>query len=137
MKKLGIDSKGTTWSGMTYYSKYIDELCIKIIKHLNWIGPFELEFIKDINSGKFFLFEINPRLPSWIYLSKIAGCNIPLLIVDLIMENKINVNINFKDEVIFSRYSEEVFYSREEFDDFKKSGRKLIPIFGIRGKKNE
>ena len=137
MKKLGIDSKGTTWSGMTYYSEEIDELCNKIIKHLRWVGPFELEFIKDINSGKLFLFEINPRLPSWIYLSEIAGCNIPAIIVDLIMENKIMVNSDFKGGIIFSRYSEEIFYTKEEFDNFKKSGKKLIPIFGIGGKKNE
>ena len=137
MKKLGIDSKGTTWSGMTYYSKEIDELCNKIIKHLRWVGPFELEFIKDINSGNFFLFEINPRLPSWIYLSEIAGCNIPSLIVNLIMENGIRVNSGFNDGIIFSRYSEEVFYTREELDNFKKSGKRLSPVFGIGGKKNE
>lgn len=136
MKKLGIDSNGTTWSGMTYHSKELNELCNRIIRHLKWIGPFELEFIKDIKTGKFFLFEINPRLPSWIYLSKIAGCNIPTLIIDLIMGNKLMVNSDFKDEIIFSRYSEEIFYTKDEFDNFKKSGKKLIPIFGIGGKKN-
>ena len=137
MKKLGIDSKGTTWSGMTIYSEEVDNLCDKIIKHLRWIGPFELEFIKDINSGKFFLFEINPRLPSWIYLSKIAGCNIPSLIVDLINGKVIKEKLDFNKEIIFSRYSEEIFYTKKEFDDFKKSGKRLFPVFGIGGKKND
>lgn len=136
MKKLGIDSKGTTWSGMTLHSEEVDNICNKIIKHLSWIGPFELEFIKDIKSGELFLFEINPRIPSWIYLSKVAGCNIPLLIVDLLLENEIKGNLDFKDEIIFSRYSEEVFYTKDEFDNFKESGKKLVPIFGIGGKKN-
>ncbi len=137
MKKLGIDSKGTTWSGMTIHSEEIDRLCDKVIKHLNWIGPFELEFIKDIKSGEHFLFEINPRIPSWIYLSKMAGCNVPKLIVDLLSQKEIKKNLDFKDGIIFSRYSEEVFYTKDEFNDFKKSGKRLIPVFGIGGNKNE
>jgi len=137
MKKLGIDSKGTTWCGTTYHSKEIEELYNKIIEHLKWIGPFELEFIKDINSGEYFLFEINPRLPSWIYLSSVVKCNIPSFIIDLIQEKK-DINCSdFKKDIIFSRYSEEVFYTKEEFDKFRESGKKLKPIFGIGGKKND
>lgn len=137
MKKLAVDSKGTTWCGMSSYSKDVDELCTRIIRHLNWVGPFELEFIRDVKSEKLFLFEINPRLPSWIYLSKIVGCNIPLMIIDLITGKKITNAADFKKEIIFSRYSEEVFYSKDEFDNFKKSGKRVKPLFGIGGKKND
>jgi len=110
MKKLGVDSKGTTWSGVTIKDKTLSVLTKKIINSVKWIGPFELEFVKKYSDGKFYLFEINPRMPSWIYLSVIAGQNLPEITVKTLLGQKIKRNGWYKKDLVFVRYMNEVTF---------------------------
>jgi len=136
IKKLGIDSKGTTWSGVTVQNERVGILAKKIVTKLGWVGPFELEFIKDIKTGDYYLFEINPRLPSWIYLGNMAGCNVPQKIIDILQGKKRLSSDKSKEGIVFSRFSEEVFYTQDELNEFR-SKKKITPLFGEGGKKND
>jgi predicted ATP-grasp superfamily ATP-dependent carboligase len=121
IKKLGINIKdGSTWSGISIFDSRLEELTKKIISQLNWIGPFELEFVYDDEKKDFFLFEINPRLTGWIYLSVGAGNNIPNKIVK-ITKNPKSLNTsrfinNYKKNIAFTRITEEVICHESELD---------------------
>ncbi|MEZ5148228.1 MAG: hypothetical protein R2759_14490 [Bacteroidales bacterium] len=55
-----------------------------------WRGGFELELIKDF-SNTFYLLEVNPRMPAWIYLSVGVEQNIPEALVRWPWEKKRNL----------------------------------------------
>ncbi len=78
MRKLGITDQGKAWSGITISDPALDALATRIFEALRWSGPLELEFVRDRRSGDFHLIEINPRFPSWCYLTVGAGLNLPL-----------------------------------------------------------
>ena len=119
MKKLGIDSKGTTWSGFTVKDKKLEKLAKTIINSVKWIGPYELEFIKNNEDGKFYLFEINPRMPSWIYLSVFANQNLPEVITDILLEKKLYKTKTYMQNIAFVRHTDEVSF---KLNQIKKVG---------------
>ncbi len=110
MKKLGIDSKGTTWSGFTIKDKRLVKLTKQVIHSVQWVGPFELEFIKDYKTDRFYLFEVNPRLPSWIHLATIAGQNMAEAIVKIALNKVIEPKFTYKNNLMFTRLAEEIIY---------------------------
>lgn len=89
MRKLRLTEKGKAWAGVTIKDTVLAKLSEKLIKALKWRGPCELEFLKEQKSGKYYLVEINPRFPSWIYLSAGAGVNLPATVVQLALGKKI------------------------------------------------
>lgn len=50
-----------------------------ICKKLRYSGIAEFEYKKDINSGEYYLIEINPRSWSWIGITPKCGVSLPLL----------------------------------------------------------
>jgi carbamoyl-phosphate synthase large subunit len=123
MKKLGIDSKGTTWSGYTIYNEKLARIANKIIKTTKWIGPFEFEFIKHYKTGKYYLFEINPRLPSWIYLSTVAGQNMAEAIVKIALKENIKSNLSYTKDLAFTRLAEEIVYPKKYLEHLNFNGK--------------
>jgi carbamoyl-phosphate synthase large subunit len=67
---------GNTWGGTSVTDAGLVTLARRFARALDWVGPFELEVIRDPRRG-FFLLEVNPRFPAWIYLSAGAGANLP------------------------------------------------------------
>lgn len=90
MRKLRLTEKGKAWAGVTIRDKKLAALSAKIIDALKWRGPCELEYLKDQRRGKCYLVEINPRFPSWIYLSAGAGVNLPWAAVRLALGEKVD-----------------------------------------------
>ncbi|MBI5215416.1 MAG: ATP-grasp domain-containing protein [Ignavibacteriae bacterium] len=89
MRKLRLTEKGKAWAGVTIKDAVLTKLSEKLIKALKWRGPCELEFLKEQKSGKYYLVEINPRFPSWIYLSAGANVNLPATVVHLALGQKV------------------------------------------------
>ena len=80
MRKLYITDKGKGWAGITLDDEVLINLTHKIINATKWRGGMELELIKTSND-EYYLIEINPRLPAWVYLSVGAGQNLPEALV--------------------------------------------------------
>ncbi len=68
MRKQYITDKGKAWGGITIDDQEMMDLTRHIIKKNKWRGGMELELIKTTDN-KYFLIEINPRIPAWVYLS--------------------------------------------------------------------
>lgn len=84
VRKFQRSSIGKGFAGIVVEDPELEQIAQRIIKKLQWNGPFELEFLKA--PGKpHTLLEINPRFPAWIDFPSQIGCNLPgRLLEDLI-----------------------------------------------------
>jgi len=105
MRKLGVSDKGKAWSGATVNDEELLNLSQDILRKLNWVGPVELEFIKQQSSGDYYLLEINPRFGTWIYLAANAGQNLPLATIQIAMGEKVEPFPPYETGLMFIRYS--------------------------------
>ena len=105
MRKLRLTDKGKAWAGITIYDKVLDQISEHIISALKWRGPCELEFLKEQKSGKYVLIEINPRFPSWIYLSAGVNVNLPFANVKLAIGKKVKEMTSAKAGFTFVRHA--------------------------------
>ena len=74
LRKLYITDKGKGWSGVVLEDDALIELTRKFTETSKWKGGFEIEIMRS-EEGKFFIMEINPRFPAWIYVASAAGQN--------------------------------------------------------------
>ncbi len=102
MRKLGIDAKGTTWCGYTLDQKNALSLTRKLVARTGWVGGFEVEFLEE-KSGRLVLFEINPRLPSWIHLATASGQNFPVLLANVSLGLPVRKRTAYRKNLAFVR----------------------------------
>lgn len=105
MRKLFITEKGKGWSGVTIKDENLIEMTHKVIKALKWRGGLELEILKSRNDGKYYLLEINSRLPAWVYLTQAAGQNLPYLLVKLALGESVKPYEDYEIGKMFVRCS--------------------------------
>lgn len=114
MRKQYITDKGKAWGGISIDEPEIFKLTDHFIRSTKWKGGFELELIKD-EQNHFYLLEINPRMPAWIYLSVGVGQNIPEALIKLAMGEKVEPYKEFKVGKMFVRYAYDLIVDVEEF----------------------
>jgi carbamoyl-phosphate synthase large subunit len=83
MRKTMLTDKGKGWCGVAIDNHDLTALTENVIGELGWRGPLEVEILRESGSGEYYVIEINPRFPAWIYLSAGAGLNLPYLTVRL------------------------------------------------------
>jgi carbamoyl-phosphate synthase large subunit len=81
MKKLAVTDKGKAWAGVTIRDPELLALTQRFVEATSWTGPFELE-VMVARDRTYYVIEINPRFPAWVYLAASAGQNLPQLAVD-------------------------------------------------------
>ncbi|MBX9876988.1 MAG: ATP-grasp domain-containing protein [Candidatus Obscuribacterales bacterium] len=122
MRKRALTDKGKAWAGVTVVDDAIAEMAEKIVKALMWSGPFEVEVMKT-EDGKIHLIEINPRFPSWIYLSHAAGRNLPSVVLKL-LAGEVNLDLPpAKAGTFFIRHAQELIVDLEDFESMLVQGR--------------
>ena len=122
MKKLYITDKGKGWSGVSIVDKVILKETEKIIKKLNWRGGLELEFIKSSKDGKYYLLEINPRFPAWVFLTAKVNVNLPEALVKMASGKKIKPFKKYEAGKIFIRASLDYFTDIETLGKISTGG---------------
>ncbi len=105
MRKLYITDKGKGWAGITIDDKTIIDLSKRIIERTKWKSGLELEFIKSSDTGEYYLLEINPRFPAWVYLAPSAGQNLPHALVKLAIGEPVETFSSYDVGKIFVRSS--------------------------------
>jgi carbamoyl-phosphate synthase large subunit len=73
---------GNTWGGTAVADAELTALARRFARAVRWVGPFELEVIRQARRG-LFLIEVNARFPGWVYLSAGTGANLPWAAVRL------------------------------------------------------
>lgn len=116
MRKLFITDKGKAWAGISLDDEELIKITNRVIRNSKWMGGCELEFIKT-NENKYYLLEMNPRFPAWVYLAKGCGQNHPEALVSMAMGEKIKPFSNYATGKLFIRYS---FDQIVDISDFEK-----------------
>ncbi len=114
MRKQYITDKGKAWSGITLADEKMMELTRMLIQKTKWKGGMELELIKTKN-GEYYLIEINPRIPAWVYLAVGAGQNIPEALIKLALGMEVKPMTEYKIGKMFVRYSYDMIVDLEKF----------------------
>ena len=114
MRKQYITDKGKAWGGITLADEKMMELTRMLIQKTKWKGGMELEMIKT-NKGEYFLIEINPRIPAWVYLAVGAGQNIPEALIKLALGQEVQPMTTYKIGKMFVRYSYDMIVDLEKF----------------------
>ena len=114
MRKQYITDKGKAWGGITLADEKMMVLTRSLISQSKWRGGMELELIKT-KSGEYYLIEINPRIPAWVYLAVGAGQNIPEALVKLALGEEVKPMHHYKIGKMFVRYSYDMLVDLEKF----------------------
>jgi len=114
MRKQYITDKGKAWGGITIDDKRLLEITHNFVSKTKWRGGFELEFMKG-QDNEYYLLEINPRMPAWIYLAVGAGQNIPEALVNLAMGEDVKPFTGYAKGRMFIRYSWDMIVDLDEF----------------------
>lgn len=115
MRKQFITDKGKAWAGIAIDEHELLQMTYDVIRKTKWRGGMELELMKT-KENEFYLMEINPRIPAWVYLAVGAGQNLPEALVKLAIGDKVKPFTEFKVGKMFIRYSWDMIVDIEEFE---------------------
>lgn len=122
MRKRAITEKGKAWAGVTIIDEAMLETAQRLVKALSWRGPLEVEAIRG-EDGRIYLIEINPRFPSWIYLSKAVNRNLPIAVLKL-LDNQTELGLAApRSGYFFIRHAQELVLDLPEFESVLINGR--------------
>jgi len=97
------------------------DLTHKFISKTKWRGPFELELMKN-DRNEFYILEINPRMPAWVYLSVGVGQNIPEALVRMAINESVEPFDNYQVGKMFIRYSWDMIVDIKEYQQIATYG---------------
>jgi len=121
MRKQYITDKGKAWGGISISDQKMLDLTEQFISSTKWKGGFELELMKN-KDGEFYILEINPRIPAWVYLAVGVGQNIPEALVRLAMGMDTPPYKDYEVGKMFIRYSWDMIVDLEEFQQISTFG---------------
>ena len=121
MRKQYITDKGKAWGGITIDDKKMLDITKNIIKKTKWRGGMELEMIKT-NNDEYYLIEINPRIPAWVYLAVGAGQNIPEALVKLAIGQNVKPYQKYDIGKMFVRYSYDLIMDMDKYQQLSMLG---------------
>jgi carbamoyl-phosphate synthase large subunit len=121
MRKQFITDKGKAWAGIAIDEKELLKMTNDLIKKTKWRGGMELELMKT-TKDEYYLLEINPRIPAWVYLAVGAGQNLPEALVKLALGIEVKPYTSFKVGKMFIRYSYDMIVDISEFEKISTYG---------------
>lgn len=123
MRKRAVTDKGKAWAGMVVHDETLQSCAEKLVEILKWNGPLEVEMMRD-RHGNYYLIEINPRFPAWIYLAKACGCNLPLALIESLQQKPPSDLNPPQTGTLFIRHAQETIVSLAEFEAMTMHGER-------------
>ncbi len=121
MRKQYITDKGKAWGGIAITDEKLLKLTKRFVEETKWRGGFELEMMKN-DKGEFYLMEINPRIPAWVYLAVGVGQNIPEALALLALGEKVTPYTTYESGKMFIRYSWDMIVDLKDFEKISTMG---------------
>ena len=121
MRKQYITDKGKAWGGITLDAPEMLKLTRHIIQSTKWKGGMELELIRT-SKNEFYVIEINPRIPAWVYLAVGAGQNLPEALVKLALGQEVKPFSKYDVGKMFVRYSYAMIVDLKKFEKISTEG---------------
>jgi len=88
IKKFGITARGKAFSGVALDAPDLLEQAADMLRKLRWVGPCELELMKEASTGIYHVLEINARFPAWAYFTAPAGMNLIATALELALDEE-------------------------------------------------
>jgi len=130
MKKLVLTEKRKGWACVSIENPELTALAEKIVSALKWRGPMEVEAIYSEEDRCFYLIELNPRFPAWIYLAKAAGVDLPTECLKLARGEPPARQSSYRSGVVISNYTTNLVVKLDEiktlFTDGELQNDKLV-----------
>jgi carbamoyl-phosphate synthase large subunit len=121
MRKQFITDKGKAWAGISIDDKKLLGITRQFVSETRWKGAFELEMMKT-SDNVYYLMEINPRIPAWVYLAVGVGQNIPEALTNLALGREVEPFTTYDVGKLFIRYSYDMIVDRSEFEKISVNG---------------
>jgi carbamoyl-phosphate synthase large subunit len=121
MRKLYITDKGKAWAGISLLDDELITITNRVISNSKWRGGCELEFIKS-KAGEYYLLEMNPRFPAWVYLAVGCGQNHPEALVSMALGLEVKPYQSYENGKLFVRYSFDQIVDLAEFEKISTLG---------------
>ena len=121
MRKLYITDKGKAWSGISLEDDKLMDISRRVIEKSRWRGGCELEFIKT-KKDEYYLLEMNPRFPAWVYLANGCGQNHPEALVKMALGETVKPFESYKSGKMFIRYAYDMIVDISEFEKISTTG---------------
>jgi carbamoyl-phosphate synthase large subunit len=121
MRKQYITDKGKAWAGIALDDEKLLEETKKLLAATKWRGGLELEYIKT-SDDEYYLLEINPRFPAWVYLTVGCGQNQPEAYVKLALGDAVQPMTKYDVGKMFIRYSWDMVVGLDEFEKISTLG---------------
>lgn len=124
MRKLYITDKGKGWSGITIHDEELIATSKKIINISKWKSGLELEYMKY--KDEYYLLEINPRFPAWVYLATASGMNMPHTLIELAQGKKVDAMEVYEIGKMFIRCSWDLISDIKKFEEISVKGEFVL-----------
>lgn len=121
MRKQYITDKGKAWAGVSLDDPGLLDAAQELIHRTKWRGGLELEYIRT-SEDEYYLLEINPRLPAWVYLAVGCGQNLPEALVKLGLGEEVETWKTYDVGKMFIRYSWDMIVNMKEFEAISTTG---------------
>jgi len=121
MRKMYITDKGKAWAGITLKDDALLQIAYKAVEESKWKGGCELEFIKN-EKDEYYLLEMNPRFPAWVYLAVGSGQNHPEALVRLALGEQVEPQTEYEVGKMFVRYSYDQLVDLKEYEHINTHG---------------
>jgi carbamoyl-phosphate synthase large subunit len=121
MRKQYITDKGKAWGGIAITDEKLLDMTKRFVKETKWRGGFELELMKN-SKNEYYLMEINPRIPAWVYLAVGVGQNIPEALTLLALGEEVVPYTTFEHGKMFIRYSWDMIVDLKDFEKISTTG---------------
>ncbi len=122
VRKMILSSKGKGLAAVTLREPRLEEITLRMIRCLNWRGPFELELMHDEESDIYRIIEMNPRFPAWVDFPSSFGVNFPAQIVSLIAKGTFEPMPDVPHGRFFLRHQTELFGSMDDIAQLMTEG---------------
>ncbi|MBN1760473.1 MAG: hypothetical protein JW863_19245 [Chitinispirillaceae bacterium] len=108
IKKMLITRLGKIWTNVSISNGEIFAIAETFVGALNWRGGYELELIREHKTGIYYLIEINPRFPAWVFMATGCGINLPLRLVQAVLGEPYETHSDYEAGKILMRYTDEL-----------------------------
>ncbi|MCC6370370.1 MAG: ATP-grasp domain-containing protein [Bacteroidia bacterium] len=121
MRKQYITDKGKAWSGISIDDEELINITRRLMASSKWKGGLELEIVKT-DEEEYYLLEINPRFPAWVYLAVGCGQNHPEALVRMALGEDIKPFNTYDVGKLFIRYAYDMIVDLKEFEKISTLG---------------
>jgi carbamoyl-phosphate synthase large subunit len=121
MRKQYITDKGKAWSGISISDEKLLALTHNLVRSTKWRGAMELEIIRT-DEEDYYLLEINPRFPAWVFLAVGCGQNHPEALVRMALGEDVHPYAQYDVGKLFIRYAYDMIVNLDEFEKISTVG---------------